>query len=190
MAGVPRLTRIYTRTGDDGTTGLGFGGRVPKDHLRIECYGTVDELNSTLGVVRGVPVAAELDADLARIQNELFHLGSDLCVPEAEKERHPVPRIEERHVAALEVLIDRWNEELPALANFVLPGGTAAAAHLHVARTVCRRAERLLVALAREESVGAWTLPYLNRLSDALFVLARVANRLAGRPDVLWDSRA
>lgn len=187
---MPRLTRIYTRTGDDGTTALGFGGRVPKDALRIECYGTVDELNSVIGVVRATALPAELEPDLARIQNELFHLGSDLCVPEAEKGRHPVPRIEERHVAALEVLIDRWNEELPVLENFVLPGGTAVAANLHVARTVCRRAERLLVALAREEAIGVWTLPYLNRLSDALFVLARVANRLAGRPDELWDSRA
>jgi len=187
---VPRLTRIYTRTGDDGTTALGFGGRVPKDALRIECYGTVDELNSMVGVARAAELPTELEPDLARIQNELFHLGSDLCVPETEKAAHPVPRIEERHVAALEVLIDRWNEELPALENFVLPGGTVAAAHLHVARTVCRRAERLLVALGRDEAIGAWTLPYLNRLSDALFVLARVANRLAGRPDELWDSRA
>ena len=187
---MPRLTRIYTRTGDDGTTALGFGGRVPKDALRIECYGTVDELNSMVGVARAAELPTELEPDLARIQNELFHLGSDLCVPETEKAAHPVPRIEERHVAALEVLIDRWNEELPALENFVLPGGTAAAANLHVARTVCRRAERLLVALARDEAIGSWTLPYLNRLSDALFVLARVANRLAGRPDELWDSRA
>jgi cob(I)alamin adenosyltransferase len=187
---VPRLTRIYTRTGDDGTTGLGFGGRVAKDALRVECYGTVDELNSCLGGARAAGVPGELDADLARIQNELFHLGSDLCVPEADKERHPVPRIEERHVAALEGLIDRWNEALPPLENFVLPGGSPAAAALHVARTVCRRAERLLVALARREAVGASTLPYLNRLSDALFVLARAANRLAGRDDVFWDSRA
>lgn len=187
---MPRLTRIYTRTGDDGTTGLGFGGRVAKDALRVECYGTVDELNSCLGVARAAGLPAELDADLARVQNELFHLGSDLCVPEAEKERHPVPRVAERHVAALEALIDRWNESLPPLENFVLPGGSPAAAALHVARTVCRRAERQLVALARREAVGASTLPYLNRLSDALFVLARAANRLAGHDDVYWDSRA
>ena len=186
---MPRLTKIYTRAGDDGSTALGFGGRVAKDALRVECYGTVDELNSCLGLARSAELPTELDADLARIQNELFHLGSDLCVPEAEKERHPVPRIEERHVASLEALIDRWNEPLPPLDNFVLPGGSPAAAALHVARTVCRRAERLLVALARQETVGACTLPYLNRLSDALFVLARAANRLAGRPDVLWDSR-
>jgi len=187
---VPRLTKIYTRAGDDGSTALGFGGRVAKDALRVECYGTVDELNSCLGLARAAGLPPELDGDLARIQNELFHLGSDLCVPEAEKERHPVPRIEERHVAALEALIDRWNEALTPLENFVLPGGSAAAAALHVARTVCRRAERLLVALARQEAVGTATLPYLNRLSDALFVLARAANRLAGRADVLWDSRA
>lgn len=187
---MPRLTKIYTRAGDDGTTALGFGGRVAKDALRVECYGTVDELNSCLGLARAAPIPPELDGDLARIQNELFHLGSDLCVPEAEKERHPVPRIEERHVAALEALIDRWNESVPPLENFVLPGGTPAAAALHVARTVCRRAERLLVALARQEAVGPATLPYLNRLSDALFVLARAANRLGGRPDVLWDSHA
>lgn len=187
---MPRLTRIYTRAGDDGSTGLGFGGRVAKDALRVECYGTVDELNSCLGAARAAAMPVELEPDLARIQNELFHLGSDLCVPEAEKERHPVPRIEERHVAALEALIDRWNESLPPLENFVLPGGAPAAAALHVARTVCRRAERLLVALARQEAVGPATLPYLNRLSDALFVLARAANRLDGRPDVLWDSHA
>jgi cob(I)alamin adenosyltransferase len=187
---MPRLTRIYTRGGDDGTTALGFGGRVPKDALRIDCYGTVDELNSALGVARAAAPPPELDAALARIQNDLFHLGSDLCVPESEKERHPVPRIEARHVVALEALIDERNETLPPLENFVLPGGTAAAAALHAARTICRRAERLLVALARSEPVGDHALPYLNRLSDALFVLARAANAAAGRPDVLWDSRA
>jgi cob(I)alamin adenosyltransferase len=187
---VPRLTKIYTRTGDDGTTALGFGGRVAKDALRVACYGTVDELNSVLGVARAAGLPPELDAPLARVQNELFHLGADLCVPEAEKERHPVPRVESRHVDALEALIDERNAALVPLENFVLPGGTPAAAALHLGRTVCRRAERLLVALAREEEVGRWTLPYLNRLSDALFVLARAANAAAGRPDVLWDSRA
>ncbi|MCB1007526.1 MAG: cob(I)yrinic acid a,c-diamide adenosyltransferase [Acidobacteria bacterium] len=187
---MPRLTRIYTRTGDDGTTALGFGGRVDKDDLRVECYGTVDELNACLGVVRAAGSPPDLDRELARIQNELFHLGSDLCVPERDKESHPVPRIETRHVEALEKAIDHYNEELPALENFVLPGGSEAAAALHVARTVCRRAERLLVALARREPVGPTTLAYLNRLSDALFVFARAANRRAGREDVLWDSRA
>jgi cob(I)alamin adenosyltransferase len=187
---VPRLTKIYTRTGDDGTTALGFGGRVEKDALRVACYGTVDELNSAVGVARAAGLPAELDPPLARIQNELFHLGADLCVPEAEKERHPVPRIEARHVAALEALIDERNAALAPLENFVLPAGSPAAAALHLARTVCRRAERLLVALAREEEVGAGTLPYLNRLSDALFVLARAANAAAGRSDVTWESRS
>ena len=187
---MPRLTRIYTRTGDDGTTALGFGGRLAKDALRLECYGTVDELNSCLGAARAAGAPTAIDADLARIQNELFHLGSDLCVPESEKAAHPVPRIEERHVVALEAVIDRWNAGLPPLANFVLPGGSVAAAALHVARTVCRRAERRLVTLARAEAVGEWTVPYLNRLSDALFVLARAANQAAGVADVLWDSRA
>jgi len=187
---VPRLTRIYTRTGDDGTTGLGFGGRVAKDALRIEAYGTVDELNSALGLALALGLPEEIAAELGRVQNELFHLGSDLCVPEAEKENHPVPRIEARHVEALEAAIDRWNERLEPLENFVLPGGGAGASALHLARTVCRRAERLLVGLARQEAVGPGTLPYLNRLSDLLFVLARAANRAEGRPDVLWDSRA
>jgi cob(I)alamin adenosyltransferase len=183
------LTRVYTRTGDDGTTALGVGGRLPKDAPRVECYGTVDELNSALGLARAAGAPADLDADLAAIQNDLFHLGADLCVPEAEKAARPGPRIEERHVRALEALIDRRNAELPPLENFVLPGGHPAAAALHLARTVCRRAERALVALARTEPVGEWTLPYLNRLSDALFVLARSANRAAGRADVIWDSR-
>jgi len=187
---MPRLTRIYTRTGDDGTTALGFGGRLDKDSLRIECYGTVDELNSALGLARALDVPAEIDPLLARLQNDLFHLGSDLCVPEGEKEAHPVPRIELRHVAQLEAWIDEWNGRLPALENFVLPGGAPSAAALHVARTVCRRAERLLVSLAREEAIGAAALPYLNRLSDLLFVLARAANRSLGCPDVVWDSRA
>ncbi len=187
---MPRLTRIYTRTGDDGTTALGFGGRVPKDDLRVDCYGTVDELNACVGVVRTAGAPPDLDRELARIQNELFHLGSDLCMPESAKEIHPVPRIEPRHVAALEAAIDRFNAESPPLENFVLPGGTAAAAGLHVARTVCRRAERLLVTLARRETVNATAAAYLNRLSDALFVFARTANRRAGRDDVLWDSRA
>jgi cob(I)alamin adenosyltransferase len=187
---VPRLTKIYTRTGDDGTTALGSGGRLSKDALRVDCYGTVDELNSALGAARAAGLPPAFDEPLARIQNELFHLGADLCVPEPEKAAHPVPRIEQRHVAALEALMDAWAERLPPLDNFVLPGGAPGAAALHLARTVCRRAERLLVALARAEPVGAWTIPYLNRLSDALFVLARAANREAGVPDVLWASRA
>lgn len=187
---MPRLTRIYTRTGDDGTTSLGFGGRRPKDALRIECFGTVDELNSVLGMARAASPPPEIESALARIQNDLFHLGSDLCVPESEKAEHPVPRIGPGHVADLEALVDRFNADLPPLENFVLPGGDPVGAALHFARAVARRAERLLVGLAREEPVGASTLPYLNRLSDALFVLARVANRRAGRSETTWDSRA
>jgi len=187
---MPKLTRIYTRAGDDGTTGLGFGGRLPKDALRIECYGTVDELNSTLGLARAEHLPSDIDGWLGRVQNELFHLGSDLCVPEAEKSEHPVPRIEPRHVAQLEATIDDWNARLPSLENFILPGGTQGAAALHLARSVCRRAERLAVRLAREEPVGGSVVPYLNRLSDALFVAARAANALSGRADILWDSHA
>jgi len=187
---MPRITRVYTRTGDDGTTGLGGGQRVGKDSLRIEAYGTVDELNSVLGVALASGLNAEIAGALATIQNELFHLGSDLCILEADKAKMPVPRMEERHVAALEALMDRLSEELPPLENFILPGGTAGAAHLHVARTVCRRAERLVVALARLEPVGPWTVRYLNRLSDGLFVMARHENKRRGSADVLWNSRA
>jgi cob(I)alamin adenosyltransferase len=187
---MPKITKVYTRTGDDGTTALGGGQRIPKDALRIAVYGTVDELNSHLGVALAAGVDKALAADLLRIQNELFHLGSDLCVLEEDKERLPVPRVEQRHVDALEELMDRLSAELEPLRNFVLPGGTPAAVHLHVARTVCRRAERLLVSLAATEAVGEQTIPYLNRLSDALFVMARFENKRKGVPDVLWDSRA
>lgn len=188
---MPRITKVYTRTGDEGTTGLGGGQRVAKDSLRIAAYGTVDELNSVLGVALASGLDARLAAELRRIQNELFHLGSDLCVLEEDKARMPVPRIEDRHVDALEKLMDALSEELTPLANFVLPGGSAGAAHLHVARTVCRRAERVLVALGREEAIGASTIPYVNRLSDALFVMARYENlKQGGGADVLWDSRA
>jgi cob(I)alamin adenosyltransferase len=186
---MPRITRVYTRTGDDGTTGLGGGQRVPKDSVRIAAYGTVDELNSHIGTALASGVNEAIAGPLRAIQNELFHLGSDLCVLEEDKAKMPVPRIEERHVVALEVLMDRLSEELPPLENFVLPGGSPAAAALHVARTVCRRAERLVVALSRREPVGAFTVRYLNRLSDALFVMARHENRRRGLPDVLWDSR-
>jgi cob(I)alamin adenosyltransferase len=187
---VPRLTRIYTRTGDGGETALGSGDRLPKDHLRIQTFGTVDELSSVLGVALAAGLEGRLAAELRRVQNELFHLGADLSVREEDKATRPGPRIEPRHVEALERTIDELNAALPPLANFVLPGGSAGAAHLHLARTVCRRAERLLVALMREEAVGEHTLPYLNRLSDALFVMARWENRRHGVEDVLWDSRA
>ncbi len=187
---MPRITKVYTRTGDDGTTGLGSGQRVPKTSLRIQAYGTVDEVNSHVGVALVSRPTAALLEPLRRIQNELFHLGADLCVPESEKARWPMPRIEERHVLALERLMDELSEQLEPLMNFVLPGGTPAAAALHVARCVCRRAEREVIALRDQEPVSAWVVPYLNRLSDALFVMARFDNRQAGLAEPVWDSRA
>jgi cob(I)alamin adenosyltransferase len=187
---MPRITRVYTRTGDDGTTALGGGQRIAKDAARIAAYGTVDELSAAIGLALADGLSPALAAPLGRIQNELFHLGSDLCILEEDKAERPVPVVEERHVVALEELMDRLQEELPPLGNFVLPGGAPGAARLHVARTVCRRAERLVVALAREEAVGAYAVPYLNRLSDLLFVMARYENLRRGVPEVLWDSRA
>jgi cob(I)alamin adenosyltransferase len=186
---MPRITKVYTRTGDDGTTGLGGGQRVPKDAIRIEAYGTVDELNSQIGVARATGLDPKISEALATIQNELFHLGSDLCFLEEDKVRLPAPRIEGRHVAALETLMDEFSAELPPLENFILPGGTPGAAALHVARTVCRRAEREALRLSRKEEVGGSVIAYLNRLSDALFVMARYENRRKNRADVLWNSR-
>lgn len=184
---MPRLTRIYTRKGDDGSTGLGGGQRVPKDTLRVAAYGTVDELNSHLGVVLASGPAERLRGELQRVQNELFHLGSDLCFLEADKAQFSLPQIEPRHVEMLEVLMDELNEALGPLENFVLPGGTTAASALHVARTVCRRAEREAIALAREEAIGPQVVAYLNRLSDALFVMARYDNHVHDRPEPLWN---
>jgi cob(I)alamin adenosyltransferase len=185
---LPRITRVYTRSGDDGTTGLGAGPRVPKDSPRVETYGTIDELNSALGVALATGLCAEIIPEACRIQNELFHLGSDLCVPESEKARTPVPVIEARHVEALEKLIDRLSGEFPPLINFVLPGGSPGAAQLHLTRCICRRAERLAVTLARAEPIGPHVIHYLNRLSDALFVMARYENWKRGVPDITWDS--
>ena len=161
-----------------------------KDSLRVEAYGAVDELNSQVGVALAAGLDPEIAGVLQRVQNELFHLGSDLCMPEDDKLRTPVPRIEQRHVDELERVLDRLTEAVGPLENFILPGGSAGAAQLHVARTVCRRAERVVVALGRREAVGAWTVKYLNRLSDALFVMARYENRQKGTGDVLWNSRA
>lgn len=187
---MPRITRVTTRTGDDGTTALGSGERVPKDSLRIETYGTVDELNSVIGSSISGGLDSRIEAALRTIQNELFHLGSDLCMSEADKARTPIPGIEARHVEALENLIKVFLADLPPLDNFILPGGSPGAARLHLARCVCRRAERLAVRLSRSETIGARVVPYLNRLSDALFVMARVENRSRGVPDLTWDSRA
>ena len=182
------LNKIYTRTGDDGSTALGTGERRPKYDLRVAAYGTVDELNAAIGLVRLHTAAdAELDAMLMRIQNDLFDLGADLCVPE----RPDTParerlRVVEAQATRLEQEIDRLNAELAPLTSFVLPGGNAAAAHLHLARTICRRAEREIVELAAkpDEYVSVPVIAYVNRLSDFLFVAARYANKGAG--DVLW----
>lgn len=187
---MPKITKVYTRTGDDGTTGLIGGQRVSKDTLRVAAYGTVDETSSHLGVALAVGLVERLVKPSMRIQNDLFHLGSDLAIREEDKERFQVPQIEERHVVFLERLMDDLSVELEPLENFILPGGCPSAAHLHVARAVCRRAEREVVALARQEAAGAWTVKYLNRLSDTLFVMARYENSQRGAPDVLWDSYA
>lgn len=187
---MPKITKVYTKKGDDGSTALGIGLRVRKDSLRVECYGTVDETNAAIGVALAAGPHAKLAAMLHRVQNELFHLGSDLCVPETDKTKVPVPRIEARHVVALERDIDEMQQHLLPLANFVLPGGAPAAAHLHLARTICRRAERLLVALAHKEAVGKHALPYLNRLSDFLFVASRAENLARDVAEPVWDSRA
>lgn len=186
---MPRITRVYTKTGDDGSTGLGGGQRVAKESLRIEAFGTVDELNSAIGFALTLGAHPDLVPTLLRIQNELFHLGADLCVLEEDKKSLPVPTIRDEHVRALEIWMDRLTESLDPLENFILPGGSQAAAALHVARCVCRRAERRVAALARVEPIGRNAIPYLNRLSDALFVMARYENKRRGVEDPLWNSR-
>ena len=187
---MPRITKIYTKQGDTGSTRLGGGQKVDKSDLRIEAYGTVDELNSVIGVALASGLDADLAKTLAGIQNELFHLGSDLCFLEEDKQDHPVPAIESRHIETLEGVLDRLTAAVGPLENFILPGGSIGAAHLHVARCVCRRAERVIVALSAAQSIGAETVRYLNRLSDALFVMARYENQSKGVDDVCWDSRA
>lgn len=175
-----RLSKIYTRTGDDGTTGLGDGTRVPKDSARVEAYGTVDELNSVIGVLLAVPsVPDAVAACLTNIQHELFDLGAELCIP-----GHVV--ITAAHVARLETVLDGFNDPLPPLKEFILPGGGPAAAACHLARTVARRAERHVWTLARAETVNPEVPRYLNRLSDLLFVLARVVVRHERGAEVLW----
>ncbi len=181
------LNRIYTRTGDKGDTALGDGARVAKYSARVAAYGTVDEANATLGMAR-LHAGGEMDDQLARIQNDMFDLGADLCRPDmdrdAEAEYTPL-RMVEAQVERLEAEIDAMNTRLEPLRSFVLPGGSALAAHLHLCRTVTRRAERLAVALAAEEAVNPLAVQYLNRLSDWLFVAARIANDEGGA-DVLW----
>ncbi len=187
---MPRLTKIYTRGGDDGTTALGGGQRVPKDALRVQLYGTVDELNAHIGVALAGGLCERLQRTLPEIQNELFHLGSDLCFLEEDKVRYTPPQIEERHVVRLEELIDELTPVVGPLENFILPGGSPGASHLHVARTVCRRAEREATSLAREEAINPQALRYLNRLSDALFVMSRLENLRQGVAEPLWDPAA
>ncbi|MGE0789377.1 MAG: cob(I)yrinic acid a,c-diamide adenosyltransferase [Sandaracinaceae bacterium] len=179
--------KIYTKTGDDGETGLFGGARVMKDAERVWVYGEVDELNSAIGVARLHPIDEEREALLATIQSTLFNLGAELGSKEGKDPG--VPRIEDEDVEELERAIDAAETELAPLKTFVLPGGAPAAAHLHVARTICRRAERRAVSLARTESVRPVVIRYVNRLSDLLFVLARLANHRANVPDVPWEGR-
>lgn len=175
-----RLSKIYTRTGDDGTTGLGDGGRTQKDSLRVEAFGTVDELNSAVGVLIANIEDDSIASMLLDIQHDLFDLGGELCIPGSEA-------IKDRHTKRLENELDKLNADLPPLKEFILPGGSRSAAHAHLARTICRRAERRLITLARQEPVNKPAIRYLNRLSDLLFVAARALARADGAGEVLWD---
>ena len=176
--------KIYTKTGDSGETGLYGGQRVPKDNLRVETYGTIDELNAVLGLAGTQIADMEVCGILLRLQNELFEVGADIATPL--ERTNNVPRVRKDQIERLESEIDRFEEELKPLTNFILQGGTAGASYLHLARAVCRRAERHLVALEREESLNPEILQYVNRLSDHLFVLARLTNRRAGVEDIKW----
>jgi cob(I)alamin adenosyltransferase len=178
-----RLSRIYTRTGDNGTTGLGDGTRVNKDSVRVEAMGDVDELNAVIGVLLTEPLPALIQKTLTRVQHDLFDLGGEICIP-----GHAMVKPE--RIDTLENVLDELNDELEPLKEFILPGGTRAAAYCHLARTVCRRAERQLIRLNHEEAVTETSLKYLNRLSDLLFVMCRAINKAAGRPDVLWQNEA
>ena len=174
-----RLSKIYTRTGDKGETGLGDGSRTSKDGLRVEAYGTVDELNSSVGLLLASKLPEGIEPILTRVQHELFDLGGELCMP-------GYTMIPEGYVEGLERDLDMLNEDLPPLKDFILPGGSEAAARCHLARTICRRAERRVVSLAAEEDVNPASIRYLNRLSDFLFVAARVIARADGGSEVLW----
>ena len=175
-----RLSKIYTRTGDDGTTGLGDGSRTEKDGLRVSAYGTTDELNSIIGMVLAQPLPEKVRMVLNEVQHHLFDLGGELCIPGHQA-------IQETHVTWLEEALDYFNDPLPPLKDFILPGGSQAAASCHLARTVCRRAERLIVSLKREEPVPPFSMQYLNRLSDLMFVIARVVARQGEGTEVLWQ---
>ncbi len=175
-----RLSKIYTRTGDDGTTGLGDGSRTQKDSLRVETFGTVDELNSAIGVMIASIDHEKMASMLLDVQHDLFDLGGELCIPGSEM-------IADRHTKRLEDELDQLNADLPPLKDFILPGGSKSAAQAHLARTICRRAERRLISLARQEPVNEPAIRYLNRLSDLLFVTARTLARADGAGEVLWD---
>lgn len=175
-----RLSKIATRTGDDGTTGLGDGRRVAKDSARIQTLGDIDELNAQLGMLLCEDIPSAMKEDLITIQHDLFDAGGELSIP-------GYILLAQTHVARLDALLDNYNAELPPLKEFILPGGSRAAAQAHVCRTVCRRAERSLISLEKAEPVSACLRQYINRLSDLLFVLSRVLNRHAGAGDVLWD---
>jgi cob(I)alamin adenosyltransferase len=180
--------KIYTRTGDDGQTGLFGGGRVGKDHARVEAYGDVDELNAFIGSARSVEMMPRIDEILAPVQRDLFAIGALLATPHPDKHKEQLEkaRISDQRIAQLEQAIDDGEEELEPLKAFILPGGTAKASALHVARTVCRRAERAIIRLQHTDDVPRVVIVYLNRLSDLLFVLARVANRRAGAGEATW----
>lgn len=176
-----RLSKIYTRTGDTGTTGLGDGTRVAKDSLRVVAMGDVDELNSVIGLLLTEPVSAKINACLTRVQHDLFDMGGEICMP-------GYALIKAERVTALETILDEWNDTLMPLKEFILPGGSRAAAYCHLARTVCRRAERQMHTLNAQEKITDISLQYINRLSDLLFVLCRILNKEAGVPDVLWQN--
>ena len=187
--------KIYTKTGDDGTTGLIGGQRAPKSNPRFDCIGAIDELNAALGCAAATAAAASaspspLVEQIHIVQSDLFTIGSHLAVPESTPIPSYLPALEEATIARLEMEIDAAEADLPPLRNFILPGGTPAAAHLHLARTICRRAERLLVAFAQDRPISATVLTYLNRLSDWLFVQARHANHQANVPDIPWRPAA
>lgn len=178
--------KIYTKTGDKGTTGLFGGTRIPKDHARIQAYGTVDELNAIIGLALTGTVPAELHEQLSKTSADLFCVGSDLATPLQPPPKYHIPRIAEEQIVELERRIDAFDAELTPLKSFILPGGTVLAGYLHLARTVCRRAERAAVTLSQTEDIGPYVLKYLNRLSDYLFTAARMANHLADVPDIPW----
>jgi cob(I)alamin adenosyltransferase len=181
--------KIYTKTGDGGDTGLFGGPRVRKDDARVEAYGDVDELNAAVGAARALVEDPEIDRQLARIQEELFCVGAELATPHDARAHSAIPPVDAAWIERLEAAMDAWEGELAPLTRFVLPGGTRTAAALHLARTVCRRAERRVVSVAAEVQVDAHVLAYLNRLSDFLFVAARLANHRAHREEPQWDPR-